>query len=62
MLNRLVQLDPFTNHVKYLDLRGTLSNSLQNEKYKESWGNELHPSKDGFQIVTNKFAELISTL
>ena len=46
---------PFA-HVKYLDLRRTLSNGT---KYKTDWANELHPTKKGFEDVTAKFAAII---
>ncbi len=43
-------------HVHYLDLRGTLSTD---NTYKRDWGNELHPTARGFELVTAKFAHLI---
>jgi lysophospholipase L1-like esterase len=46
-------------HVHYLDLRGTLKHD---GTYKKHWDNELHPSEKGFDLVTEKFAELIKTL
>ena len=46
-------------YVHYIDLRGTLSNDLKNDAYKQWWANELHPTEKGFEKVTQKFeAEL----
>ena len=54
-----VSSDPALSYVHYIDLRGTLSNDLQNDAYKEWWANELHPTEQGFEKVTQKFdAEL----
>jgi hypothetical protein len=51
--------DPALSYVHYIDLRGTLSNDLNNDAYKEWWANELHPTEKGFEKVTEKFvAEL----
>lgn len=46
-------------HVKYIDLRNTLSHG---EDYKAWWGNELHPTGDGFSKVTDKFAKVLGRL
>ena len=43
------------SHVRYVDLRGTLSAALPSG-YKADWGNELHPTKPGFAKVTTKIA------
>ena len=43
------------SHVRYVDLRGTLSAALPSG-YKADWGNELHPTKPGFSKVTTKIA------
>ncbi|MFN7979219.1 MAG: GDSL-type esterase/lipase family protein [Vicinamibacterales bacterium] len=43
-------------HVKYVDLRKTLS---QSASYKDDWANELHPTKDGFRAVAAKIAQQI---
>ena len=58
MLQDVVGLPGF-GHVKYLDLRGTLTTGAG---YKRAWANELHPTKDGFQAVTKKFATLLERL
>jgi hypothetical protein len=47
---------PEFEHVKYLDLRETLSTG---PKYKEYWANELHPTAKGFALVTKRFAAAI---
>jgi hypothetical protein len=46
-------------HVHYIDLRGTLSNSLRGDAYKIWWANELHPEKKGFDAVTARFAKVL---
>ena len=58
MLQDVVGLPGF-GHVKYLNLRGTLTTGAG---YKRAWANELHPTKDGFQAVTKKFAALLERL
>ena len=42
-------------HVRYVDLRGTLSAALPSG-YKADWGNELHPTQPGFAKVTARIA------
>jgi hypothetical protein len=44
-------------HVKYVNLRGTLSDAPSN--YKDWWANELHPTPQGFSAVAEKFAAAI---
>lgn len=46
----------------YVDLRGTLSNDLAGNKYRRSWGNELHPTEDGFLAVAGKLNDAIRPL
>jgi len=46
-------------HVRYVNLRGTLSNGAQ---YKRYWANELHPTKAGFKLVADKFAAVLDRL
>ena len=46
-------------HVHYLDLRGTLKHD---GTYKQHWANEMHPNETGFELVTQKFANLIGKL
>jgi lysophospholipase L1-like esterase len=53
---RQVSAMPQFAHVKYVDLRGTLS---QGAGYKASWANELHPTKEGFRAVAAKIARQI---
>ena len=47
-------------HVHYVDLRGALSNNPSN--YRDSWGNEMHPTERGFQAVTKLIADVIAGL
>jgi lysophospholipase L1-like esterase len=47
-------------HVRYLDLRADLSNELP-AKYRQSWDNELHPTRDGFKTVARSFDQLLRT-
>jgi hypothetical protein len=61
MLGDLVKESGF-EHVRYVDLRGTLSNQLTNEAYKTSWANELHPTGPGFSSVADRFAVVLRTL
>lgn len=48
-----------TSHVRYVDLRGTLSAALPSG-YKADWGNEMHPTKPGFAKVAAKIAAAIA--
>jgi len=50
----VVSLAPFA-HVKLVDLRGTLSTDLVADRYKAWWGNELHPTYQGFTKVAGLF-------
>jgi lysophospholipase L1-like esterase len=52
-LASIVTLPAFA-HVRYVDLRGTLSNAPGN--YAEFWANELHPTVKGFELVANRLA------
>jgi len=56
MLATIPKLPDF-GHVKYIDLRNTLPNSPKS--YENWWDNELHPTKQGFEAVTKKFADAI---
>ncbi|MER9749189.1 SGNH/GDSL hydrolase family protein [Mesorhizobium sp. M0140] len=55
MLAGLAGRPPF-GHVKFLDLRNTLSTGAT---YKTWWANELHPTTKGFDAVTKKFVSMI---
>jgi lysophospholipase L1-like esterase len=55
MLARVAAM-PELSHVRYIDLRKTLSSG---EDYREWWANELHPTKRGFLEVTRRFANAI---
>lgn len=48
---------PSLGHVSYLDLRKVLGSSLG--AYKDSWGDELHPTKPGFEAVAAQFARVV---
>jgi GDSL-like Lipase/Acylhydrolase family len=58
MVKGVASLQPFA-HVKYIDLRNTLSHGTD---YKKWWANELHPTGDGFSKVTDKFAAVLGAL
>ena len=53
MLESIPGSEPALSHVSYLDLRGVLSSAIPG--YKQSWGNELHPTKPGFDAVALEF-------
>jgi len=57
MLEETASLGCF-GHVRYLDLRGTLR---CDDRYREDWANELHPTGKGFEKVTARFAEIIGS-
>ena len=59
MLAGLAADTAFSN-LRYIDLRGTLSNNLAD--YKTWWANELHPTEQGFIAVANKFATVLNQL
>jgi hypothetical protein len=46
-------------HVQVLDLRNELSTVLANDNYRDWWGNELHPTFDGFARVADRFAAVV---
>ena len=56
MLDGLTGL-PGLGHVRYADLRGTLSTGAD---YRNWWANELHPTDRGFQAVAQKFNTAIT--
>ena len=57
---------PSLDHVRYVNLRKTLTNDLNREnrkrKYKRDWRDELHPTEDGFAKVAAEFSSLIEVL
>lgn len=53
---------PGLEHLRYVNLLGTLSSELPDEEYKTWWGNELHPTRRGFQAVARVFDDLLRTL
>ena len=54
-----VSATPGFGHVHYLNLRKTLKHGAN---YKKDWANELHPTEDGFKLVSKKFADLVAKL
>lgn len=50
--------EPEFQHVKFVDLRRTLS--AEPKEYKEWWDNELHPTNKGFARITAKIVEAIT--
>ena len=55
MLQQLSALPQF-DHVRYVNLRGTLS---QGANYKDDRTNELHPIESGFRAVAARIAHQI---
>jgi len=55
----LTQRQPFADFVHFVDLRKALKSGAN---YKDDWGNELHPSKDGFRRVAKEFDAVINGL
>jgi lysophospholipase L1-like esterase len=49
-----VAAEPPLDHVRYVDLRRTLSRQLGGNAYRKMWANELHPTGDGFKRVAQK--------
>lgn len=60
--NMLMNLSkvPGFEHVRFVDLRGTLSAVIHNEQYKMDWANELHPSQSGFEKITEKIYQALT--
>lgn len=58
MLKEVAGMSEFS-HVRYIDLRNTLSIG---PNYKTYWANELHPTQKGFELVTSRFAEALERL
>lgn len=61
MLQSVVKRPEFA-HVHYIDLRKTLSTDLTDSNYQLWWANELHPTDQGFDAVTKKFADFLQSL
>ena len=55
---RKVANAPGLSHVRYIDLRGTLAGP----DYQLLWANELHPTRDGFSLVAQGFADALAAL
>jgi lysophospholipase L1-like esterase len=60
MLARLVRdlASEGLGHVRYVDLRGTLSGQLP-RAYRADWNDELHPTRAGFDRVAERIAKAI---
>ena len=58
MVEEVANLAEFS-HVKYIDLRNTLSVGAD---YKRFWANELHPTEKGLELVTDRFATILDRL
>lgn len=50
---------PSCSHVRFIDLRGTLSTRTD---YEDWWANELHPTPPGFEKVAKAFADVLASL
>ncbi len=50
---------PAFGHVQLIDLRNTLSTDLANGRYRDWWGNELHPTRQGFERVADRFDAML---
>jgi hypothetical protein len=61
MLAEVVATPAFA-HVQLVDLRNALSDDVTNGRYKDWWGNELHPTRDGFTKVAGLFDAELSKL
>jgi lysophospholipase L1-like esterase len=59
MLDGVAHLPDFA-HVRYVNLRGTLSTAPAN--YQEWWANELHPTAQGFSAIAERFATVLRAL
>jgi hypothetical protein len=58
MLVELAGMPEFAQ-VRYIDLRGVLKTDTT---YKDWWANELHPTEQGFEAVTARFANALQAL
>jgi hypothetical protein len=58
--NAMLQgLEEIFDHLRYVDLRPLLSNGPD---YKDWWSNELHPTRRGFETVTEEIARVLTEL
>jgi len=53
---------PGLEHVRHVDLRGALSNALPGRAYRRWWGDELHPTEEGFGAVARRFHQVLQTV
>jgi hypothetical protein len=61
MLGGLTKARRFAD-VHYIDLRSLLPPELEDDAYKVWWANELHPTKEGFKLIADAFADVLSRL
>lgn len=47
----------YSNNVRYVDVRGLLSNNIND--YQNYWSDEFHPTKSGFKLVTDEIIRSI---
>ncbi len=53
---------PGLEHVRHVDVRGLLSNTLAGRAYKAWWCDELHPTEKGFVAVARRFDQALRKL
>jgi hypothetical protein len=53
---------PGLEHVRHVDLRGSLSCELGGRAYRRWWGNELHPTERGFRTVAGRFHRALAAV
>ncbi len=61
MLACLPQRSELSN-VQYVDLLGTLPGELEKWSYRRYWENELHPTRQGWVLISRKFKEVLARL
>jgi lysophospholipase L1-like esterase len=53
---------PGLEHVRYVNLRGSLSQDLSGRAYKDWWNDELHPTEPGFTKLAGRFHAVLRSL
>lgn len=53
---------PGLEHVRYVNLRGSLSQDLSGKAYKDWWNDELHPTEPGFTKIAGRFHTVLRSL
>ena len=51
--------DEIGGHVKYVNLRGCMSNEIERNKHENYWRDELHPTEKARKCLAKKFHEAI---